>query len=162
MQRPSINSHVVSIDFNQELLSRWAESFDLPAWLLPADDQSEMVQVRLSNQPRLLARAVYILSLPCYTFSDRLTLESQALLLCQDMLGIQDKSGRLINQKSQIDHAVDIIRQEYKHKLTISLLSQRVDINECDPKTTVQTTNGQNNRSVRSVNYVCRKQCVYC
>ncbi|MGO2278783.1 MULTISPECIES: helix-turn-helix domain-containing protein [unclassified Psychrobacter] len=132
LQKLSINSHVVSIDFNQELLSRWAESFDLPAWLLPADDQDpEMIQVRLSNQSRLLARAAYILSLPCYTLSDRLILESQALLLCQDMFGIQDKSGRLINQKSPIDHAVDIIRQEYQHKLTISLLAQRVGINEC-------------------------------
>ena len=132
LQKSFINNHVVSIDFNQTLLSRWAESFAVPPWLLHSNDQDpEMVQVSLSNQPRLLARAAYILSLPCDTLSDRLTLESQALLLCQDILGIQDTSGRLMNQKSQIDQAVDIIRQEYSSKLTISLLSQRVGINEC-------------------------------
>ncbi|NYR10570.1 AraC family transcriptional regulator [Psychrobacter sp. BI730] len=131
LQKPSINSHVVSIDFNQDLLSRWAESFALPTWLLSSNQDPEMIQVRLSNQPRLLARAAYILSLPCRTLSDRLTLESQALLLCQDILGIQDTSGQLMNQRSQIDQAVDIIRQEYSNKLTISLLAQRVGINEC-------------------------------
>ncbi|MCG3808091.1 MULTISPECIES: helix-turn-helix domain-containing protein [Psychrobacter] len=132
LQNSPINSHIVTIDFNQTLLSRWAESFAVPTWLLPSNNQDpEMVQVSLSNQPRLLARAAYILSLPCCTLSDRLALESQALLLCQDILGIQDISGRLANQKSQIDQAVDIIRQEYSNKLTISLLAQRVGINEC-------------------------------
>lgn len=128
---PTINSQVVSIDFNHELLGRWSESFDLPAWLLPSKSQDpEMVQIEVPSQKRLLARAAYMLSLPNHTLSDRLVLEGQALLLCRDLLGIQD-SSTLISEKSRIDQAVDIIRQDYRQKLTISLLAQRVGMNEC-------------------------------
>ena len=128
---PTINSQVITIDFNQELLLRWSESFDLPAWLLPSKSQDpEMVQIEVPSQQRLLARAAYMLSLPNHTLSDRLVLESQALQLCQDLLGIQDKPT-FISEKAQIDQAVDIIRKDFRHKLTISLLAQRVGINEC-------------------------------
>lgn len=137
-----ITSQVLTIDFNHQLLARWSESFDLPVWLQsPNSLDPQMVELSLPSQQRLLARAAYILSLPSQTLTDRLVLEGQTLALCQDLLCSEPLSRdsldcstaplQWMGKPSQIDHAIDIIRHEYGHKLTISSLAQRVGMNEC-------------------------------
>lgn len=138
----TITSQVITIDFTHQLLARWAEIFDLPKWLQVSKSlDPQMVKINLPSEQRLLARAAYILSLPSQTLTDRLELESQTLALCQELLCSEslgrDRLGGLttplpgIVKSSQIDYAIDIIRQEYGKKLTISALAQRVGMNEC-------------------------------
>ena len=120
-------NRILTIDFTPELIERWREDFTLPSWLTtPVSDSPQLMQHRLPQQQRIMARTAQIIAQPVTTLSDKLALESMTLALCNELF-----TTAMPKPNHQIDDVIDIIHSEYNQALTISLLAQRSGINEC-------------------------------
>ena len=120
-------NRILTIDFMPELIERWHEDFALPSWLTaPVSDRPQLMQHHLPQQQRIMARTAQIIAQPVTTLSDKLTLESMTLALCNELFTTDAPKP-----SHQIDDVLDIIHSEYNQSLTIATLAQRSGINEC-------------------------------